>query len=235
MVNIFNTFVYQPILDVLVFIYNNLAFHDLGFAIILLTILVRVVLFPIFHKSTRNQTQLQRLQPKIKKIQDEHKGNREAQATALLTLYKENKVNPFSGFLLLIVQLPIFIALFNVFSRGLTADLFDNLTFLGLINLGEASVVLALIAAGTQYLQTKIALGDTQKAGNEPTAKAQRTTGKFMLVFGPVLTVAILSGLPSALGLYWTVSNIFSLAQQTFINSQLEKQSSEKRDGPEKQ
>ena len=112
MKTLYTTYLYQPILAVLVFIYNSVGFSDLGLSIIILTILVRIILFPIFYKSAKDQTLLQRLQPHIKKIQLDHKDNREVQAKALLSLYKEHKVNPFTGFALLLVQLPIFIVLF---------------------------------------------------------------------------------------------------------------------------
>ncbi|MEK7086984.1 MAG: YidC/Oxa1 family membrane protein insertase, partial [Patescibacteria group bacterium] len=95
MTNLFNAVFYQPILSVLIFIYNNLAFHDLGLAIIFLTILVRIVLFPLFYKGAKDQALIQRLQPHIKKIQLDHKVDKAKQAQELMALYKEHRFNPF--------------------------------------------------------------------------------------------------------------------------------------------
>src|SRR5438128_1291763 len=113
--NLYNWIIYQPILNALVFLYQTVAFHDLGLAIILLTVLIRLLLYPLFHKGVRYQMVMQHLQPQIKKIQDAHKGDYEKQTQALMALYKEHEVNPFSGFLLILVQLPVLIALYHVF------------------------------------------------------------------------------------------------------------------------
>jgi len=222
MSGIFHTYLYAPILWVFVFIYENLAFKDIGFSIFILTVLVRVVLFPIFYKSAKDQSLMQRIQPKLKKIQIEHKDNKEEQARQMMSLYKENKLNPFSGFLLLLIQLPVFIVLFQIFTRELSTSVFDNQLFLGLINLGEKSIVIAIIAAGLQYLQSKLLLPPSQKDNKEEDTMAR--IGRTMVVVGPVLTFFILMNLPSALGFYWMISSLFSVAQQIYINKKIPKE-----------
>jgi YidC/Oxa1 family membrane protein insertase len=224
--NIFHVYIYAPILGALVFIYENMAFHDLGVAIIILTIFTRIVLFPIFYKSAKDQTLMQKIQPKMKEIQEKLKGNKEAQAQALMALYKENKLNPFSGFFLLLIQLPIFIALFQIFSRELSNVAFDSSTFFGLINLSERSILLAVIAAGLQYIQGKMAL--SASSGTEKGNPAA-SIGKTMVVVGPALTLVILFSLPSALGMYWVVSTIFSIGQQVYINKKIREKPEEKK------
>lgn len=222
MSEIFHTYLYSPILWVFVFIYENLAFNDLGFSIFILTVLVRVVLFPIFYKSAKDQSLMQRIQPKLKKIQTDHKDNKEEQARQMMSLYKENKLNPFSGFLLLLVQLPVFIVLFQIFTRELSTSVFDNQLFLGLINLGEKSIVIAIIAAGLQYFQSKLLLPPASKENKDEDTMAR--VGKTMVVVGPVLTFFILMNLPSALGFYWAISSLFSIAQQIYINKKIPKE-----------
>lgn len=224
MISLFNTYIHDPILSLLVFIYNNASFGDLGVAIIILTLIIRVVLFPLFYKGAKDQSLMQRLQPKIREIQKKNKDNREAQAQALMSLYKENKLNPLSGFLILLLQLPIFIALFQIFAHGLTGDVFNSTMFLNVIDLQAKNFIVVLAAAATQYFQGKLTL--SQK--NEDTQNNQQggigkmlQNGKLMIVFGPILTIVILSGLPSALGLYWTISNVFAIGQQFYINKQL--------------
>src|SRR3989344_8878862 len=114
--------IYYPILNALVFLYNTIAFHDLGIAIILLTILVRVILYPLFHKSARHQAISQRLQPEVKKLQELHKHDKKKQTEAIMELHKEHGINPFSGFLLLLVQLPILIALYQILSASMKPE-----------------------------------------------------------------------------------------------------------------
>jgi len=220
MIALFNAYIYQPILWLLIFIYQNLSFGDLGLAIIILTVLVRVVLLPIFYKGARDQTIIQKIQPHVKKIQLDHKDDKERQAKELMDLYKKHRVNPFSSILFLIIQLPIFIALFRVFTKEVGSSVFISHTFLGLLDLSTGSVMLAIVAAAIQYFQTRMMLAskpdsDSQKkdviAGNQ----------KMMMYLGPVLTLIVLFNLPSAIGLYWTVSNVFSVGQQFFINRKI--------------
>lgn len=200
-------------LSVLIFIHGNAAFGDLGVAIIILTLLVRVVLFPIFWKSAKDQALMARLQPHIKKIQLDHKDNREEQAKRLMALYREHRLNPLSGFFLLLLQLPVLIALYQIFLREITAEVFGNLSFLGVLDLSGRSLVLTIFAAAIQYLQSKISL---------PKQSGQfAQMGRMMTVVGPVVTFVILMNFPAALGLYWTTSILFSLGQQVIINKRL--------------
>lgn len=223
MAQLFNTYLYNPILQALIFIYDKIAFHDLGFAIILLTIAVRIVLFPLFYKGAKDQTIMQRLQPDIRRIQKELKTNKEEQARALFALYKKNKINPLSGFLLLLLQLPIIFALYQVFLKGLGDAIFDNKTFLGLIDLGAKSIVLALLAAFFQYIQGKLTLDTKKEASGAPGEDAMRQAGRMMMYVGPFLTLMILVYLPGAVGVYWATSTLISIVQQMYIVRTLNK------------
>lgn len=214
----FQNYIYNPILTVLIFIYQNLAFQDFGLAVVFLTILVRVVLFPLFYKGAKDQAIMQKIQPQIKKIQEENKGNTQEQGRLLMALYAKNKINPFSSILLLIVQLPIFYALFKIFSAGVIAGQFDNPTFFGLINLKEKGLDLALVAAILQYFQIKISMPKMAPGEKTQFAGMQKT----MLYIAPVLTLLILTPLPRALALYWIITTIFSIIQQRYINKNIE-------------
>lgn len=219
MASFFHSFLYEPILSVLLFIYERLAFHDFGIAIILLTVLVRVVLFPIFYKSAKDQALMQRIQPHIKKIQLDHKDDKERQAKALLELYKEHKLNPFSGIFLLLLQLPVFIILFQIFSKEISTGTFPNTTLLGLIDLQAKGYILPLCAAAAQYVQGKLSLPSSKTKSDNPLA----SMGKTMVVMGPLFTFFVLFNLPSALSIYWLVSTAFSIFQQMYINKRLPK------------
>jgi len=220
MAALFNTYLYQPILSLLIFIYEHFSFGDLGIAIVVLTVVVRIVLLPLFYKGTKDQTLMARLQPKIKAIQTEHKDNKERQAAELMALYKEHKLNPFSGILLLIIQLPIFIALFQIFRTELGTAVFVTHSFLGVVDLSAKSIGVVLIAAILQFVQAKLALPPEQKE-SDGKKNPLAAMGKTMLYVGPIISAVVLWNLPSALGLYWVISTLFSVGQQAFINHRL--------------
>ena len=151
---LYNQIFYRPILNALIFFYNTIAVHDFGLAIIFVTLVIRFVLYPFFHKGTKHQMMMQRLQPKIKKLQEAHKDDKVKQSEALMALYKEHGVNPFLGIVLLLIQLPIMLALYWVVRSGLGTGALTGLysfvaqpssinpIFLGLINLAKPSWIL---------------------------------------------------------------------------------------------
>lgn len=230
MLYLYNLILYQPLLNILIFFYNTIAFGDLGLSIIFLTLLIRAVLFPVFHKSARHQVVMQRLQPELKKIQEIHKDNREKQTRAMMDLYKEHNVNPFSGFLLLLVQLPILIAIYQIILKSLKPGFLSGLysfvsapeaiktSFLGLINLGERSIFIVGLAALAQYLQGRLSLPKIE-AGRKPTPPEKM--GRQMVFLGPVMTVVIFYNFPAAVGLYWLITSLFSIVQQIIVNKQI--------------
>lgn len=220
----------QPLTNIMVFFYNTIAFRDLGLAIICLTLFIRLLLFPLFHKSTRQQLILQHIQPKIKEIQKEHKADRAKQTEALMALYAEHGVSPFSGFLFLLIQIPILIALYNIFLKGFTPDKMAALyafianpgvlhtSFLGLINLNEQNIILVALAALLQLIQGKLMLPPRDPARPPSTQEAM---SRNMMIVGPIITFVVFYRLPAAVGLYWTVSSLFSIIQQLLINRDL--------------
>lgn len=230
---LFNEILYRPFFNALVFLYQYLSFHDFGIAIILLTILIRLILFPLFYKGAKDQTILQRLAPRIKEIQENHKDDKEKQTRAMLELYREHKVNPFSGFLLLLVQLPVLIALYKVFLAGFSqktlvalypfihAPQVFNFHFLGLVDLSRLNAIIIFLAGLAQYFQTKLALPKSTKSFKDLSA-AERM-GRQMLYLGPIMTIVFLYflNLPSAVGLYWLTTSVFSAIQQVMINKKI--------------
>lgn len=238
MSNLFHEFLYRPLFNALIYLYQNFSFHDLGIAIILLTILIRLILFPLFYKGAKDQAIMQRLAPKIKAIQQDHKHNKEKQAQAMLELYRLHRVNPLSGFLLLIVQLPILIALYRVFLKGLSNGSFDalysfipgpdslNLFFLGLVDLGSRNIFIVILAVIAQYFQGKLSLAKTKNNDLKSLSPMERMS-KQMAFIGPIMTFVFLYffNLPSAVGLYWLTTTAFSVIQQIMINKSLNKRS----------
>ncbi|MBI4087662.1 MAG: YidC/Oxa1 family membrane protein insertase [Candidatus Liptonbacteria bacterium] len=229
MLYLYDTLLYNPLLNVLIFFYNTIAFGDFGLAIIFFTIFVRIILFPLFQKSARHQIVMQRLQPELKKIQEKHRNNREHQGIEMMALYKEKGINPFSGFLFLLVQLPILIALYQIFLNSQSKDFLSglygfmfrpdhiNTSFVGLINLGGQSILMVGLAALAQYFQGILTLPKAEKH-REPTPAEK--INRQMIIVAPFITLLIFYNLPAAVSLYWLIATIFSAAQQFMINKQ---------------
>lgn len=226
---LYTSLLYNPLLNILIFFYNTIAFGNFGLAIIFFTIFIRIILFPLFHKSARHQVVMQRLQPELKKIEEKHRGDRERQGKEMMALYKEHNVNPLFGFLFLIIQLPILIALYQIFLRSLRPDFFSglysfikhpaslNTSFLGLINLGERSILMVGLAALAQYFQGVLSLPESERGRRETAAEK---ISRQMVFLAPFMTLIIFYNLPAAVSLYWLVATLFSIFQQIFINKQ---------------
>lgn len=231
LIQFFYIILYQPLFNLLVLLYNYIPGHDFGIAIIALTIIIRFILYPLSVKAVRSQKSLQKLQPLMKEVQNKYKDDKEKQAKEILALYKREKINPFSGLLLAIIQLPILIALYRVFWNGLNpkelANLYGfvvnpshiNSLFLHTVNLSKPNLVFAVLAGLVQYFQTKMLTPQMKlnANGQNKSGDFSQIMQKQMLYFLPVFTVIILLNLPSALGLYWIVGGIFSIIQQYFI------------------
>jgi YidC/Oxa1 family membrane protein insertase len=221
-----------PILNVLIYFYQTIAFHDLGIAIILVTLVIRLILYPFFHTGAKQQMLMQRIQPHVKKIQEEHKGDREKQAAALMALYKEHGVNPFSSIILLVIQLPILLALYRIILYELAggvalAGLYPfvpapqtiNAMFLGVINLLKPNIWLVLIAAAAQFIQARLAIWKNPTVNATPSTAEKMA--RQMAYVAPIITIVIFYSLPAAVGLYWIVSSVFSVIQQLVVNRHL--------------
>lgn len=229
MKHLYSLIFYQPLFNALVFLYQTAAFRDLGVAIVLLTIVIRLLLFPVFEKSIRHQMVMQEIQPKIKKLQEDHKGDYEKQSRAIMAVYRDHKINPFSGFFLLLIQLPILIALYRIFLDVSHSDVLNNLYsnisspgelnpwFFGLINLTKPNIVIVGLAALAQYFQGRLALAKSPEAQATQAAKI----GRKMVWIAPLITLAVLWNLPAAVGLYWLTTSAFSAIQQEAVNRKL--------------
>ena len=234
-ITIFNTFLYQPLFNALIFLYQYLPGQDFGVAVIVLTILVRIILSPLNVQAIKSQKKLADFQPKLEEIKDKHKNDKEKQTKEMMELYKKEKVNPFSGCLPLLIQLPILIALFQIFQGFYGASpeqIIDrvsqilygfiphpgviNFMFLGFVDLASRNIVLAIITGIVQYFQTKALTPKIKKTKNK-SPDFSRIMQKQTLYLFPVFTVFILLGLPSAVALYWTTTSLFSIGQQYLL------------------
>ncbi|NCO80490.1 membrane protein insertase YidC [bacterium] len=231
LVKAFNLILYQPLFNALVLLYVYLPGHDFGVSIIFLTVLIRLILYPLMAQSISSQKTLAELQPRIQEIQQKYRQDKEKQARAMMELYKKEKINPLGGLLPLLIQLPILIALYQLFWKGLQPEAMVllygfvpnpgviNPNFLGIIkNLAVPSLGLAVLAGILQFFQSKMMMPKSQKlARSDKTAQFSDMIQKQMLYFFPIFTVFILWRFPAAIGLYWVVTSLFSILQQHLI------------------
>lgn len=235
---IFHEVLYRPLFNALIFLYNNLPFQDLGLAIIVLTLVIRFIFYPLSQKAIRSQQDMKRIQPKIKELQKKYK-NKEEQAKAMMDLYKEHKVNPMAGCLPILVQLPILIALYRVF-LGVNGERMSalysfvenpenlNFLFLGLLDLSERSIILAILVGISQFFQSKMIMPKIKSSGKKGgSLDFSNMMSQQMTYFMPFLSVFIALTLPAALPLYWLVNTLFQIGQQ-YLSSRTEMKSGSK-------
>ena len=202
---------YEPLLWGLVFLSSSLPGKDLGIAIILLTLIVKIILFPLTHKTLKTQQVMKKLEPDIKKIQSDQGSSKEEQARKLMELYRAHGINPFSGFFGLFVQLPILIALYHIFWKGLEViPTGVNTLFLGFIALGEASIGMAALASISQFWQARLSLVPSSAKAGDGKDMSKIMQKQMMYVF-PVIIFMIAYKLPAAVSLYWTAMNVFAI------------------------
>lgn len=194
----------------LTFFYNittQVGFPSYGIAIILLTIVIKMALYPLTVKQVRSMKAMQDIAPKMKALQEKYKDNKEKLNKEIATLYKDAGVNPLAGCLPLVIQMPFFIAIFFAIKEYTYVS---NPSFLWIVNLAQDNpsdpyYILPALAALTTYVSTK----------QTSTEQTQQT--KMMLMFMPLFIGYITITFPAGLGLYWVVSNLVQIAQQWWL------------------
>ncbi len=232
--NIWNVVLYQPLLNALAFLVSIIPGGDVGVAVVILTILVKVILFPLSQKSIESQAEMNILTPELNKIKASG-ASKEEQAKLTFDLYKKHKVNPFSGCLLVLIQIPVIFALYYVFSKGIKFDgglLYSfihapehaNMMFLGILDIGKKSLVLAVLAGISQFLQAQFmpkpnaALSSSDNASfSDSFSKSMSMQMKYVFPFVVTFIAYSISG---AVALYWITSNLFAVAQQIYIKKE---------------
>jgi YidC/Oxa1 family membrane protein insertase len=236
--SVFNAILIAPLVNALFLIYGIIPGHDFGIAIILFTVAIRLILWPLTKKQLHSQKKMQSLQGDIAKIKAKAGGDKQKESAMLMELYKEKEVNPFSACLPALLQFPILIAIFIVFRRStgdinqianilynpieklphiqqvLSGQLPFNSTLLGILPMTKSSAILAILAGLTQLIQVKMITPRKQKT-NSQDPQAQMTA--MMNYTFPTLTVFIAWSLPAALPLYWIITNIVSIFQQWLV------------------
>lgn len=240
--NLFNEILTRPILNLLLWLYDVVPGRDIGIAIIILTIIVKLVLYPFAVQQIKQQRALQALQPKIDEIRKRLKDDKEAQSRELMELYKAEKVNPAASCLPLLIQLPIFIALYHALQSGLSSQGLNQLysfvpnpgtvnpMLFGIVDLTKANYVLAILAGIVQYWQTRQIMKPPgavtpppPEVEGKPAAKDEGMAAmmnKQMLYIMPIMTIVIGFSLPGGLTLYWLVMSLLTVLQQWIMIKQ---------------
>jgi len=230
MTQLFNVLLYQPIFNLLVFLYNIVPGSDIGIAIVLLTIVIKLVLYPLSIKSIRSQKALQDIQPKMEELKKKFKDQKDKLAQEMMKLYKTEKVNPFSSCLPIIIQLPFLIAVFRIFRVELNGAHFEllypfvsnpgtlNPVSFGMFDLSQPNLYLAIITGAVQFWQTKMMISRKQPSvQGSKDEKMMSMMNKQMVYFMPIFTVFIGAQLPAGLILYWFTTTLLMVFQQYFI------------------
>ena len=232
---LYHTFIYDPLYNGFVFIFDVLPWIDAGLAVILFTIVIRLILFPLSKKAIVTQVKMKEIEPELNRLRKEVP-DRQQQALKVMELYKTKGVNPFSSIALLFLQLPIIIALYSIFINSgfpeIKADLLYpfvsipgtiDMTFLGLVNVAEKSLIFALIAAVAQYLQLHFSLASSSspvKTDNPSMDMAQNMVKNMKYVF-PVIVFVIAYKISAVVAIYWAVSSLFTLVQELVVRKHI--------------
>ena len=200
----------------------------MGVAIIVLTVLIRLIFLPLTTKTVLSQKALNRLNPQIKAIKEKYKNDNAAQSAAILNLYKQNKINPAAGCVPLLIQLPILIALYQAFMGIFKPESLNILysfvanpgvisdRFLNFINIGKPNIFLTLFAGLAQFIQAKQASLYSKEQGGDAN-KEMTALNSQMLYFFPILIIIIGWNLPAGLMVYWVTTTLLSMAEQSYI------------------
>lgn len=233
MIAFFHATLYQPLYNGLVFLIGVLPGADMGLAVLILTIIVKLALFPLSEKAVSTQLAMKLYEPELNDIKTKHKNDKEGNAQAVLKFYREHKINPFSSFLVLIIQLPIIISLYYVFYKGgfpqVNHDLLYsfvkapgeiNMGFLGLINIGGKSLLLAILVGVTQFFQMKLSVPPSPPRSEGKSSikdELSRSMNVQMRYVMPVFVAFIAYSISGAVGIYWTTSNLFAIGQELYL------------------
>jgi len=238
--NIFHLLLYKPLFNLLIGLYNLIP--DIGIAIIIVTVVIKLILHPLSRKAAKSQKALQILQPKLDALKEQYKDDKQKLAQATMELYKKEQISPFSSCLPILIQLPIVIAVYQVFRSGLGTNDFKelysfvsnpgtiNATMFGLswLDLAKPQIFLGVLAGAAQFWQTRLLMSrKSVHKVNEPKKdpSMMEMMNKQMMYTMPIVTVLISASLPGGLALYWFFMTLLGALEQYIVNKKMEKDS----------
>lgn len=231
----FHTFFYEPLYNLLVIVLTYTPMHDIGAAIVIVTCIVKGILLPLNLSALRSQYLMKKIEPQMNEIKELQKTNPQVASQKMIELYKKEKINPLSSLFVVIIQIPIFFALYFVFSKGLHPDPSSIYSFtsfpetihtnaFGLFDVTKKNLFIAALAGISSYI---LARRQTASMGNSKNEK-ETFQDQFMksmkiqlLYVLPIIITMSAAILPSALGLYWFVSNMIGYSQDIYMKRKL--------------
>ncbi|MEI6352999.1 MAG: YidC/Oxa1 family membrane protein insertase [Candidatus Nomurabacteria bacterium] len=236
----FNTFFLKPVYNIVIAFLNIIPSHDIGIAIILTTILVKLILLPLNLSSQRSSYLMREAQVEIDEIKRKHSGDNKKIAEQTMLLYKEKKIKPFSSILTLVIQIPVFFALYFVFRNGIKFD--NNLIYsfvhfpsnlqslaFGFLDMTKHYWWLGILTGITMFIFSKRQADTLKKMSNQNKEKKEddfksmfaKNLQMQMTYFLPVLSGISAAVLPGVIGIYWTINNILNILQDMYIKRKL--------------
>lgn len=227
--SVYHALFFNPLYNALILLFRFLPWADAGVIVILLTALVRLALFPLSRKAVLTQVRMNEIAPEIEKLKREYKDKPEEQARRTLELYREKKINPFSGILVILIQIPVIFALYRIFlhfNDVMTNLLYPfvkepahiNTIFLGLMDVTGKSAILAFFAALTTYFQISISTQSQPKPkGTSMGDQLTRNMQSQMKYLFPALVFFISYKISAVIALYWLTTNLFTIGQELAV------------------
>ena len=196
-------FLVKPLLKVLAYFYGLT--QNYGWAIIFLTLIIKLLFFPLTHKSFKSMKGMQKIQPYVKIIQERNKDDRQKMNAELLELYKKHKVNPVGGCLPMLLQIPVFIALYHALFFSIELRGAPFIGWITDLSVQDPYYVTPVLMGITMFLQQKM----TPSVGDPMQQK--------IMMFLPIVFTFLFISFPAGLVIYWTVNNMLTISQQYYI------------------
>lgn len=232
--SLFHTFLYAPIYNLLIAFADVVPNGDIGIAVILVTIVVKLLTTPLSIGAAKTQRRMRRIEPELKALKEKYKNDRETQAREMMALYKNNGIKPFASFLTILIQIPILLALYLVFAReallSVNLDLVYSFIplptylspyFLGLFETTGHSLVLAVLAAIFQYLQGLYTIPVPPKPEN-PTGLSSEEFARAIALQSRYVLPAIIGAIAftsGAIAIYFMTSALFGILQEWYVRT----------------
>jgi YidC/Oxa1 family membrane protein insertase len=237
---VYNLILYKPLYNAFIGFIGTFPWVDAGIVVIIFTIIIKLILFPLSQKSVRSQIEMKKIQPDIDNIKLKYKDNKQEQALKTMALYKEKGVNPFAGIFLALIQLPILIALYMVFYKGgltnINTDMLYsfikvpdeiNTFFLGIFDITQKNTILAVIVAVGQFFQIKFTMpAAPKKAEGEKKdtsfqgelARSMSTQMKYVM---PIFMFFVARSFASLVSLYLITASVFAIVQELYMRKKI--------------
>jgi YidC/Oxa1 family membrane protein insertase len=231
--NIFHAVIYDPLYNIIIYLIDIIPGHNVGFAIIIITIIVRIVVYPLSKRAIQSQMAMKKAAPAVEELKKKYKKNSPEQSQAIFAYYREHNIHPFAGVGIMLVQAPVLIALYLIFANGglpavNTHLLYSfvhrpeavNVLFLGFIDMSaKHNIILALMTVVTQMVYQRLSMGPRagktaiEESLSSDMARSFDIQVRYVL---PIVIGFVAYSVAAAAPLYYVVSNLFMIAQEYF-------------------